>query len=158
VLFPWNAFEGASPAAQCAIPVFDGLLPEPHNRQVQQLLFTMAHWHGLAKLRMHTDLTLDVMDRITVMLGKKLRLFQQETCQAFQTRELKRERDARIRREHKKSATMRGNSSPVRDSITRTFLPRDLTASGEPVFGVPCRGAISAHQHFPIPANIAFGW
>ncbi|KAJ6619167.1 hypothetical protein B0H10DRAFT_1794003 [Mycena sp. CBHHK59/15] len=39
---------------QCAIPVFEGLLPEPHNNTVLNLLFTFAEWHVLAKLRMHT--------------------------------------------------------------------------------------------------------
>ncbi|KIM83848.1 hypothetical protein PILCRDRAFT_68635, partial [Piloderma croceum F 1598] len=47
---------------QCAIPVFDGLLPEPHNSAVLDLLFVIAHWHGLAKLHMHHDLTLDILD------------------------------------------------------------------------------------------------
>jgi hypothetical protein len=35
---------------QDAIPVFTGLLPEPHDGQVSKLLFVLAHWHGLAKL------------------------------------------------------------------------------------------------------------
>jgi len=39
---------------QCAIPVFEGLLPELHNTHVLKLLFDLAHWHGLAKLQMHT--------------------------------------------------------------------------------------------------------
>ncbi|KIK21724.1 hypothetical protein PISMIDRAFT_77613, partial [Pisolithus microcarpus 441] len=32
---------------QCAIPIFTGLLPEPHNGQIIKLLFVLAHWHGL---------------------------------------------------------------------------------------------------------------
>lgn len=39
-----------SDISQCAIPVFNSLLPEPHNNMVMQLLFTCAHWHGLVKL------------------------------------------------------------------------------------------------------------
>jgi hypothetical protein len=35
---------------QCAIPVFDGLLPEPHNACALAVLFDLAHWHSLAKL------------------------------------------------------------------------------------------------------------
>jgi hypothetical protein len=66
---------------------------------VLQLLFVTAHWHGLAKLRMHTDVTLDIMDAATSDLGKKLRAFQQNTCAAFETRELRREANARIRRQ-----------------------------------------------------------
>jgi hypothetical protein len=81
--------------------VFDGLLSEPHNQAVIKLLFVMAHWHGLAKLRMHTDTTLDVMDAVTSDLGEKLRAFQQRTCAYFKTKELRREANARNRRQAK---------------------------------------------------------
>jgi hypothetical protein len=66
-----------------------------------RLLFTCAHWHGLAKLRMHTDLTLNVMDCVTTEIGAGLRDFQTKLCPAFTTRELQREADARRRRQSK---------------------------------------------------------
>jgi hypothetical protein len=73
----------------------------------------MAHWHSLAKLRLHTDISLAAMDRITVLLGQKLRQFQQKTCSAFATRELSRERDARVRRQSPKvQATRRPTATP----------------------------------------------
>jgi len=53
---------------------------------------------------MHNDLTLNVMDDVTVSLGEKLRTFNDLTCSAFVTRELKREFNARTRREAKKTA------------------------------------------------------
>jgi hypothetical protein len=87
---------------QCAIPVFEGLLPEPHNTKVLRLLFTFAHWHGLAKLRMHTDATLEMLDDETTVLGMQLRDFQLSTCSVYKTRELMREKKARERRENKK--------------------------------------------------------
>jgi hypothetical protein len=93
------------------MPVFEGLLPEPHNRRIQKLLFVAAQWHGLAKLRLHTDATLDIMDNVTMVLGKILRAFQKGTCADLQTLELKRERDARIRREQKKKNS--GRNIPV---------------------------------------------
>jgi hypothetical protein len=96
--------------AQCAIPVFDGLLPEPHNERVLQLLFITAHWHGLAKLRMHTDPTLDIMDDTTVSLGQKRRDFVKNTCTAYQTRELHREAEARKCRQSKKPTQAQCNS------------------------------------------------
>jgi hypothetical protein len=83
---------------KCAIPVFQGLLPEPHNTKVLRLLFAFAHWHGLAKLRMHTDDTLQILDLATTGLGNQLRAFQNETCASFETFELKRETAARQRR------------------------------------------------------------
>jgi hypothetical protein len=67
----------------------------------------MAHWHSLAKLRLHTDISLAAMDRITVLLGEKLRQFQQKMCSAFATRELNREKDARVRRQSPKWQTTR---------------------------------------------------
>ena len=84
---------------QCAIPVFEGLLPEPHNTRILQLLFIFAHWHGLAKLRLHNDLTLCTLNSVTNLLGRSLRDFRTKTCLKFQTRELKREVEARIRHE-----------------------------------------------------------
>ena len=98
---------------QCAIPVFDGLLPKPHNHRILQLLFVMAHWHALAKLRLHTETTLSIMDHATIMLGDKLRTFQQKTCSAFQTRELQREKNARVRRQVKKSKQKDGLSGKI---------------------------------------------
>jgi hypothetical protein len=59
----------------------------------------MAHWHGLAKLRLHTDETLSVLDHATTDLGQQLRSFQTETCAKYDTHELKREAEARQRRQ-----------------------------------------------------------
>jgi hypothetical protein len=89
---------------QCAIPVFNGLLPEPHNTRLVKLLFVMAHWHALAKLRMHTDTTLDILSQVTTSLGKSLRDFEEKTCAMFQTRELDRERAIRQRRQERNTA------------------------------------------------------
>lgn len=83
--------------------MFDGLLPEPHNRIVLELLFTMAHWHGLAKARMHSDLTLEIMDEVTSTLGRQFRQFKNTVCAAYQTRELPREAEARAKRLVKKA-------------------------------------------------------
>ena len=80
------------------MPVFEGLLPDEHNENLMDLLFTLAHWHALAKLRQHTDLSLGALELITIQLGASLRKFQAQTCSAFDTRELKREEIARMRR------------------------------------------------------------
>jgi hypothetical protein len=84
--------------------VFDGLLPEPHNTYVLELLFDLAHWHGLAKLRMHTDPTLDMLSQVTTSLGNRFRTFRDKTCAEFPTKELERERVARARRQEKSKA------------------------------------------------------
>ncbi|KJA15800.1 hypothetical protein HYPSUDRAFT_148660 [Hypholoma sublateritium FD-334 SS-4] len=90
---------------QCSIPVFEGLLPEPHNTNLLDVLFALAHWHALAKLRQHTDLSLAVLESATVQLGKLLRKFQADTCSAYDTRELDREMAARVRQTASNSAT-----------------------------------------------------
>jgi len=125
---------------QCAIPVFEGLLPEPHNKFVMELLFTMAHWHGLAKLRMHNDLTLAVMDAETLSLGVKLREFSQKTCPAFATRELRREYNARLRRSTKKSASrycQTATSDVCALDATNQTPPSSKAAATPPATGQP---------------------
>ncbi|RDB26818.1 hypothetical protein Hypma_005389 [Hypsizygus marmoreus] len=100
---------------QCAIPVFEGLFPEPHNSQFLGLMFSFAHWHGLAKLRMHSDPTLDLLDKATTVLGNELRLFL-AISMAFKTTELKKEADARKRKEQRAKKKTGSRKAP-RDSV-----------------------------------------
>jgi hypothetical protein len=85
------------PCNQCAIPVFEGLLPSPHNEIVTTLLFELATWHALAKLRLHTDTTLGLLTTSTIRLGKNVRTFLAKTCTCFNTTELPQEESARRR-------------------------------------------------------------
>src|ERR1700677_475717 len=82
--------------------VFKGLSPEPHNMTVLTLLFTFAHWHGLAKLCMHIDTMVEILDEKTTALRHQLHQFESATCSAYETHELKREAAARVRRNQKK--------------------------------------------------------
>lgn len=100
---------------QCIIPVFHNLLPQPHDRKILRLLFVFAHWHGLAKLRMHTDATLAVLDDVTTELGEQLRAFK-NTCTNFPTCELRREADARKRRQAAQVLT--GDPSTLANGLT----------------------------------------
>ncbi|KIL62147.1 hypothetical protein M378DRAFT_13086 [Amanita muscaria Koide BX008] len=84
---------------QCAIPAFDGLLPPGHNKIICELLFELATWHALAKLRLHTETTLRLLRGSTKRLGKDLRLFRSKVCPAYDTRELPAEETARRRRQ-----------------------------------------------------------
>jgi hypothetical protein len=110
----------AGPFDKCAIPVFDGLLPDPHNTEVLRLLFTLAHWHALAKLRLHNDFTLDILDSETGALGQQLRDFNNTTCSAFVTRELPREYNARIRRNAKNATAIRPPRNDDNPNMTQT--------------------------------------
>ncbi|KJA12762.1 hypothetical protein HYPSUDRAFT_106680, partial [Hypholoma sublateritium FD-334 SS-4] len=84
---------------QCSIPAFDGLLPEPYNAVVMTLLFRTAEWHAFAKLRLHTDSTLQHLEKLTTELGKLMREFRDTTESNFATFELPKEKEARQRRE-----------------------------------------------------------
>jgi len=76
---------------QCAIPVFEGLLDEPYNTMLMQLLYRAAEWHALAKLRIHTDTTLDLLNECTIRLGQLMRKFRDVTFLEFNTVALPRE-------------------------------------------------------------------
>jgi hypothetical protein len=84
---------------QCIIPCINGLLPEPHNTTVLSMLFVLGTWHSLAKLRMHTDSSLKLLDDATTCLGIALRYFTRVTCPAFATKETAAEFSKRKRRE-----------------------------------------------------------
>lgn len=101
---------------QVAIPVFEGLLEGKDNDRLMKLLFVMAEWHGLAKLKLHTDATLQLLDTATQDLGDCLRKFKKLTCDSFETRELQREADLRKRRAQRagkgKATQKRGDPDP----------------------------------------------
>ncbi|CAK5269508.1 unnamed protein product [Mycena citricolor] len=100
---------------QCAMPAFEGLLGEDvMDDIVQDLLFTLALWHGLAKLRLHTDSTLALLKQTTRELGTLLRKFKNTVCQHFVTFELPKEEAARGRRNARKAEAARkaGNTTP----------------------------------------------
>src|SRR6266446_7316164 len=84
---------------KCAIPVFEGLLPEVHDKIIINLLYELATWHFLAKLRLHTESTLTALETSTSRLGSAFRKFISITCEAYVTKDLPSEEAARGRRE-----------------------------------------------------------
>jgi len=94
------------------IPAVEGLIPEPYNAKLITLLFRLAEWHALAKLRMHTEHTLTSLNQATVTIGRELRSFR-EWSRSFNTVELPHETAARERRKSKKatSQTTSNNAS-----------------------------------------------
>jgi hypothetical protein len=78
----------------------------------------------MAKLRMHTDLTLDILAQTTSRLGVEFRKFANKTCAAFDTRELAREAEARKRRQQKKT---QARSAPMKPGPARS---NNSTAGG----------------------------
>lgn len=75
--------------------MFEGLLPEPFNGMLLRLLYKAAEWHALAKLRLHTDSTLELLEAVTREFGRLMRQFRDKTWDEFNTVELPREAGAR---------------------------------------------------------------
>ena len=59
------------------------------------LLYKAAEWHTLAKLRLHTDSTLGLLEAVTREFGRLMRQFRDKTSNEFNTVELPREAGAR---------------------------------------------------------------
>lgn len=90
-----------------------------------KLLYRTAEWHGLAKLRMHTESSLNLLDELTAEFGQLMRQFRDLTCTQFATMELPRETAARNRREMEK-----------RDRVSRA-LPVSPTPTIQPPTSLP---------------------
>lgn len=73
---------------QCALPAFEGLLPAQDNEVVMDLLYTLAMWHALAKFRIHTDNTVDLLEAATTAMGSAIRRFKRTTCETYFTKEI----------------------------------------------------------------------
>ncbi|KAG1807523.1 uncharacterized protein BJ212DRAFT_1282050 [Suillus subaureus] len=98
---------------QCAMPVFEGLFPEDHDKIVQSLLYRFAQWHALAKLRIHSKTTLSVLDSTFMRLTHQLRHFRDFTCAVFTTVELPKEKAV-----HERKAAHQGLDSNNRDPLS----------------------------------------
>jgi hypothetical protein len=74
----------------------------------------MAEWHAFAKLRLHTENTLQHLERLTTELGQLMRKFRDATQSGFVTFELPKETEARKRRQKSgkgKEKAAAGNTS-----------------------------------------------
>lgn len=69
-----------------------------------KLLYQTAEWHALAKLRMHSESTLVLLEELTTEFGKLIWQFRDLTCSQFQTVELPRETAARNQRQARQQA------------------------------------------------------
>lgn len=108
---------------QCALPVFEGILPKPHDNNVLNLLFALGSWHAYAKLRLHTETTLNLLEAATVKLGREMRHFKKTTCAAYITKELPREIATRGR---KKAAMALKGKTPVENKKGQSKLIKTL--------------------------------
>ncbi|KAJ3713280.1 hypothetical protein C8R42DRAFT_558143, partial [Lentinula raphanica] len=105
---------------QCAIPVFENLIEDDNiNDPLMKLLYRTAEWHALAKLRLHTDQTVDYMEKRTRELGKLMRSFRDLTDE-IDTYETDREAQARYRRNTEKALS--GTATPALGSRRKKKL------------------------------------
>ncbi|KAJ6525271.1 hypothetical protein DFH09DRAFT_1329080 [Mycena vulgaris] len=106
---------------QCLIPCVDGLLPSPHNETILSLLYTCTYWHSLAKLRMHTDSALKVLDAVTTLLGRQMRYFASVMCPKFKTVETDSEYAAQSRAATRREAAKTNTgSNPAPSNLPNT--------------------------------------
>ena len=131
------------------IPVIDGLLPEPFNTQLLVLLYRLAEWHALAKLRMHTEHTLQGLDRATPGIGCELRAFREWSRDSFTVKKLPGESNARRRRRQKAQATQGGSS------LQPGAVMNPSTALGTASTSMPMVGTSTARTDtLKIPAKV----
>jgi hypothetical protein len=89
---------------QCSMPAFEGMFPnKTHDNSIQKLLYVCCEWHALAKLRLHMDETLALLEKVTTILGTQLRKFAKDLCPAYSTTETDREVTSRKRRAQRKT-------------------------------------------------------
>jgi hypothetical protein len=82
---------------QCAGPCFERLFPRPVDSQIQDLLFLMACWHASAKLRLHTETSLNLFRGMTTAFTRQIRQFANNVCPKFDTVETPSESAASVR-------------------------------------------------------------
>jgi len=96
------------------------------NRTVEILLFELATWHALAKLRLHTETTLTALESSGMRLGKALRRFQDTVCSQNPTYELPSEAEARYRRQEKAHLKKtKASNPPASPAPAPTSKPRE---------------------------------
>jgi hypothetical protein len=126
--------------------VFEGLLQEPYNSILMTLLYRTAEWHAFAKLRLHTEGTLQHLERLTMKLGQLMRKFRDTTQSAFATFELPKETESRNRRQSSgkgKEKAAAGNSSG-RKSKTLNLFTYKWHALGDYIRAIRLFGAIDS--------------
>ncbi len=114
---------------QVIMPVFEGLLPLRDDQNVADLLFKLTNWHALAKLRLHTDVTIDIFRAATHHMYKAFRKFAYKTCPRYATRELPKEAQARVRQEQKttRKASIGGGAQKLKSfNVLNTFKYHSL--------------------------------
>jgi len=78
-----------------------------------KLLYRTAEWHAIAKLRMHTDSTLEHLRRLTKEFGGLMWQFRDQMCSQFNTVELPQESATRNRQQRHGQAKVSSKVLPL---------------------------------------------
>lgn len=99
------------------MPPIEGLLPHSVENQVITLLYVLAQWHGLAKLRRHTSTTVEALRHTTVRLGHELREFHRytSTLEIYETTKEHAARQQRVRKKAKPRAALAADSESLEE-------------------------------------------
>lgn len=111
------------------MPCFEGLIHQPYDDLIQDLLFTLNCFEAYGKFRLHWDSSLASFDDVIVELGHQLRRFSKKS-EDFKTEELPREKAARMRRKTTQSGggqaqTKKPNTRHFNNSTVKTHLLGD---------------------------------
>ncbi|KAI0757776.1 hypothetical protein C8Q80DRAFT_1216250 [Daedaleopsis nitida] len=115
------------------MPVIEGLLPLEDDKTVSDLVFELANWHALAKLRMHQSATLLNLQRATEHMYAAMRNFAEKSCK-HPTEELPSETAARVRRAQAKPGGAPpgvGTKRLVNFNVMNTYKYHSLGDYGE---------------------------
>lgn len=104
-----------------SLPVFEGLLPSPHDKIVQNLIYLVSTVHMLAKLHLHTDATVSSLHEFTKQFGEALRKFKNVTCAAHETKELPNNYEKWLCREGRLYAQGQTPKLPSRTAMEHVF-------------------------------------
>ncbi|KAG8705415.1 hypothetical protein FRC08_001682 [Ceratobasidium sp. 394] len=111
---------------QCIIPALEGLLPPSVEKQILTLLYVLAQWHGLAKLRRHTSASVTALRHTTTRLGHELREFRRYTSElnVYETTKEHVARQQRIRKKAKPRAALTADSEDINPGTEAPELGR----------------------------------
>jgi len=137
------------------MPCFHSLLPEPHNATVLFMLFILGTWHSLAKLRMHTDFLLELLDDTTTCLGITLRYFTQVTCPEFATKETAAEFEKRKRKEA--TSTKKAPSPSAQQPKTFNMKTIKLHSLGDYVSHIRTYGTTDLYSTSTVSLTFTLG-
>ena len=96
---------------QVIIPAYEGLLPLEHNRTILELLFELANTHALAKLCLHTEVTVDLLEVSTDYMYHAMDKFARTAWAVYNVYERADEVEARPRRQREKNPNVPVNGA-----------------------------------------------